>query len=81
MSEPLNGGAPPRERWSLALPYHLPRPTSAPALCAAGVVLVLWGVLASPLLAVFGGALFVVSSAIWIREVVHERRTQRAPRA
>ncbi len=75
------GRTPSPEAWSLALPHHLPRPTSSPALCAAGVVLLLWSVVASPVLAAFGGALFVVSSAVWIRELVHERRTEHPPRA
>ncbi len=81
MSDRRSGGDPPGEGWSLALPHHLPRPTSSPALCAAGTVLVMWSVVASPILAVFGGALFVVSFAIWIRELVHERRTEHPPRA
>ncbi len=80
MSDSGTGKAtPPDERWSLALPYHLPRPTSSPALCAAGVVLVMWSFLGWPVLAPFGGALFAASLAIWIREIVHERRTQHPP--
>ncbi len=84
MADPGTGGpagAPPGgEGWSLALPYHLPRATSAPALCAAGVVLLFWSVVASPVLAIFGGGLFVVSFGIWIREIVHERHTEHPPR-
>ncbi len=76
------GAAPgtPDAGWSLALPHHLPRPTSAPALCAAGVVLVFWSIVASAILAAFGGALFLVSFVIWIRELTHERRTEHPPR-
>ncbi len=78
---PGRDAAPPDEGWSLALPYHLPRPTSAPALAAAGVVLLFWSIAASAILAVFGGALFLVSFVIWIRELTHERRTEHPPRS
>ncbi len=84
MADPGTGGpaAPPTGAGgSLALPYHLPRPTSAPALCAAGVVLLFWSIVASPVLAGFGGGLFLVSLVIWIRELTHERRTEHPPRA
>ncbi len=83
MAETGQGGSAPRStdaEGSLALPFHLPRPTSAPALCAAGVVLLLWSVVASPVLAVFGGGLFLVSFVIWIRELTHERTTEHPPR-
>ncbi len=76
---PTAAGAP-DAGWSLAAPFHLPRPTSSPALCAAGVLLLAWSLVASPLLAVFGGALFVVSLVIWIRELMHERRAEHPPR-
>ncbi len=84
MAEPGGGGTDrggADAEWALALPFHLPRPTSAPALCAAGVVLLFWSILASPILAVFGGALFLVSFVIWIRELTHERRTEHPPRS
>ncbi len=67
----------PEPDWGEPRPRHLPRPTSSPALCAAGVVLLFWSIVTSPVLAVFGGALFVTAFVIWIREVVHERRTER----
>ncbi len=63
--------------WGSARPRTLPRPTSAPALCAAAVVLLFWSVVTSPILAGFGGALFIVSFVIWVKEVTDERRTGR----
>ncbi len=67
----------PDASWGLARPRGLPRPTSSPALCAAGLVLLMWSIVASPILAAFGGVLFVVSFVVWIRELTHERRAER----
>ncbi len=84
MGEPERGrGAEPpaaaEAGWGEARPRMLPRPTSSPALCAAGIVLIMWSIVASPVLAVFGGALFVAALVIWVRELIHERRTEREP--
>ncbi len=81
MTEPgttPDGGPPlgPEPEWEGPRPRHLPRPTSSPVLCAAGVVLVCWSLLTSAVLAVAGGALFVTAFVIWIREIVHERQIE-----
>jgi hypothetical protein len=62
--------------WSPPRPASLPRPTAAPALCAAAIVLLLWSLVASPILALSGGALLVASLAAWIRELRNESRTE-----
>lgn len=58
--------------WSRPRPEHLPRPSSWPALFALGVTLFAWGVVTSPVLLLFGGALLAFALGHWIGELLHE---------
>ena len=51
-----------------------PRPTWWPAALALGIVLVLWGIVTSLMVAAVGVAVLAVALAGWLGEVCHERR-------
>ena len=50
------------------------RPTWWPAALALGIVLVLWGIVTSLMVAAVGVAVFAVALAGWLGEVCHARR-------
>jgi hypothetical protein len=56
--------------WSRPRPEHLPPPSAWPALFALGVTLFGWGVVSSPVLLLFGGALLAFALGHWIREIL-----------
>jgi hypothetical protein len=58
--------------WSCPKPEHLPSATAWPALFALGVTLFAWGIVSSPPLLLFGGALLVFALGHWIGEMVHD---------
>ncbi len=67
--------SPPRPAgWTRSLPEHLPRPTPRPALFAFGVTLFVWGIVASPLLMLIGGATLAHSLLHWIWEIRNDAR-------
>ena len=51
---------------------HLPSPSIWPAVCAAGITLVLFGILTSLVLSAVGALLIALALAGWIRELRHE---------
>ncbi len=59
--------------WNIPRPEVLPRPTYAPAGVAFGVVFLLWGILTSYIVSIVGLIVFIVSLAMWIGEILHER--------
>ncbi|MGH9396867.1 MAG: hypothetical protein ACRD18_08465 [Terriglobia bacterium] len=59
--------------WSKPRPEKLPSPTYAPATMALGIVLLLWGMLTTPLISLVGLVLFVIALAGWIGDLRHER--------
>ncbi len=60
-------------QWGVSRPEVLPRPTYAPAGLAFGAVFLLWGILTSFVVSIIGLIVFVVSLAMWIGEILHER--------
>lgn len=75
--EEQSSAAPPDEtvEWSIPRPEILPRPTYAPAGLAFGAVFLLWGLLTSYIVSIVGLIIFVISLAVWIGEILHERGT------
>jgi hypothetical protein len=63
----------PRQGWNQPGPAAIPPPTVWPAAVALGITLLAWGVVASPIILVFGLVLFGVSLGGWIGEIRHER--------
>ena len=64
----------PKSAWNQAKPATIPRPTGWPAAMAFAITLVFWSLITSPVIAVIGGASFIISLAGWIYEIRHERR-------
>ncbi|HEY3998871.1 MAG TPA: hypothetical protein VGO93_08415 [Candidatus Xenobia bacterium] len=62
------------ETWSAALPEKIPRRTYTPAVVAAGLVLIFWGFITSPILTGAGIGLLGIGMAGWIEELQCERR-------
>ena len=60
---------PHREGWTPLPPEPAPRPTYWPAVMAAGIMLILWGVLGSLILTIAGLVLFIAAAAGWIQEL------------
>ncbi len=61
--------------WHIPEPEHLPEPTYWPATMALGATLLLWGIVTSFIISLVGLALFGLSLAGWIREIIHENRS------
>lgn len=73
-AEPASAVAPGGQQgWSQARPAAVPRPTYVPAAMAFGLTLLLWGLVASPVVLGVGVAVVVASLVGWIREMRHER--------
>lgn len=62
----------PRAGWSTPQPEHIPAPTYWPVVMSLGIVLLLWGIITSLLISVVGLALFGLSLAGWIGELLRE---------
>ena len=60
---------PHHEGWAPLPPEELPRPTYWPAVMAAGIMMILWGIIGSIVLTIAGAAVFVVAAAGWTREL------------
>ncbi len=65
------------QAWSQALPARLPRRTYTPAVVSLGLVLLLWGLITSPILIGAGIGLVGVGVAGWIEELQSEGRDER----
>jgi hypothetical protein len=63
-----------RPGWSPARPDHIPEPSYWPATVALGAMLLIWGIISTPLLAIPGLILFAAALAGWIGEMRHERQ-------
>ena len=63
-----------RPGWSVPQPETLARPTYWPAVLAAGIIFLLWGAVAMPLVSGVGAVLCALALAGWIGELRHERR-------
>jgi hypothetical protein len=60
-----------RPGWLRVEQAELPRPTYWPAALAFGIILLLWGIVTSPLISVVGLAIFVLALARWIGDLRH----------
>lgn len=58
--------------WAEPLPEKIPAPTYAPAALALGIVLILWGLIASWMISLAGGLVSAAALAIWIRELLYD---------
>ena len=65
---PRQQGAPPEPTEEV----HLPGPSYLPVIVAAGVTLVVVGVVLSPFVLLMGVVMFVVATVRWIRQVREE---------
>ncbi len=61
-----------RTGWHKPRPAHLPAPTYWPAVLAFGIVLLLWGLVTSPILFGTGLVIFALGLGGWIRELLRE---------
>jgi Cytochrome c oxidase subunit IV len=68
MTQPSN---PPRSAEATS-DFHLPSPSIWPFALGAGVSMVAFGVLVSPLFCLVGAALFVLALAGWVQELRRE---------
>ena len=57
--------------WAEPLPEKIPPPTYAPAALALGIVLILWGLIASWMISAVGGLLAISALSYWIRELLY----------
>ena len=60
--------------WNACPPERAPLPTPWPALFAFGATLLAWGVVASFVVSLIGGALLFYSLFHWIGEIVHDAK-------
>lgn len=58
--------------WAEALPEKIPAPTYAPALLAFGLVLILWGLIASWMISATGAAVSAFALTYWIKELLYD---------
>ena len=58
--------------WKQPLPEKIPPPSYAPAALALALVLLLWGIVTSPVLSLAGVGLFVFAAVAWIKELFRE---------
>lgn len=58
--------------WAEPLPEKIPPPTYAPAALALGIVLILWGLIASWMISATGALLCAVALVFWIRELLYD---------
>ncbi len=58
--------------WHAPRPAVLPRPTYWPAVLAFGVVFLLWGLIASPIVSITGLLVAVIALIGWVHEILHE---------
>lgn len=65
---------PPPEGWHVPGPEHIPAPSIWPASVAFSSMLLLWGLLTSPLLSAVGLLIFAGSIAAWIGEIRDDRQ-------
>ncbi len=71
----------PKAAWHKPKPIVLPRPTYWPAVLAFGIVFVLWGLVASPILSGTGVVIAVIGLIGWIRELLQEPPEEEEPDA
>jgi hypothetical protein len=62
-----------REGWTALPAEPPPRPTYWPAVMAAGIMMLLWGVITSAILAGAGAFVFAVASGGWIKDLLDAR--------
>lgn len=62
-----------REGWNVPKPEALPRQTVWPVAAALGIVLTLWGVVTTFLIATVGVLVLAIATLGWIGELRHER--------
>lgn len=67
--QPAQDALPPG--WSLPKPETLPHPTYAPIMLAAGIILLLWGVVTSWMVSLAGLGLLTLALIIWIGALRH----------
>jgi hypothetical protein len=63
-----------RANWSKARPQNLPRPTYWPFFLAAGLALLVWGILAGWIIGTAGLVVMIIALTGWITELRHEQR-------
>ena len=56
----------PHSDWHKPRPEHLPRPSYAPPIMAAGITCILWGAVTAWMVSVLGVALVALASVQWI---------------
>ena len=57
--------------WAEPLPEKIPSPSYAPAVLALGLILLLWGLIASWMISAAGGFLTVIALSYWVRELLY----------
>jgi hypothetical protein len=68
-----------RAVWHKPLPTVLPRPTYWPATLAFGIVFLLWGLVASPILTGTGLVVGGIGLIGWLRELLREAPAEERP--
>lgn len=59
--------------WEIARPEHPPGLTIWPAALSFAATLIIWGLISSLIMTIFGAVLFIISIAGWIKDIRHER--------
>ncbi len=61
--------------WHEPRPERVPRPTYCPVTMAVGIILMVWGPLASWVLLAAGGVVFALALICWINELRHDAQS------
>jgi hypothetical protein len=64
-----------REGWSRPLPEKVPERTYWPLAMSVGIVFSLWGIVSNYYVSLAGVILFIIATAGWIGDLVHEHRS------
>lgn len=73
-NQPSNRTPTTPDDWGIPRPENIPRPTIFPPALALGATLMVWGLISSLIITVFGVVVFTITLAGWIKEIRHERR-------
>jgi hypothetical protein len=67
-----NAAAEPRRNWTKPKDQEIVRPTYAPAVVAAGMICLFWGLVTTILISLLGCVLLAAGLTVWIGELRHE---------